>query len=201
MRVNKYLIGGSGLAGIIISAVVFLEGGYVNDPLDPGGETNHGITKQVARDHGYFGSMIDLPKDYAEAIYIETYVNKPSYDLVLQHSPAVAHKLIDAGVNTGPYRSSLWFQRALNSLNRGGIDYSPITADGIIGPATMRAYAALEKKRGAVTACELVIKLVDAQQASHYMSLSNLPQYTVGWVDHRIGNVPLSQCTEYREPR
>lgn len=201
MRVNKYLIGGSGLAGIIISAVVFLEGGYVNDPRDPGGETNHGITKRVARDHGYLGSMIDLPQEYAKAIYIETYVNKPSYNLVLQRSPAVAHKLIDAGVNTGPYRSSLWFQRALNSLNRGGLDYANIKTDGVIGPATMRAYASLEQKRGAVKACELVIKLIDAQQASHYMSLTNLPQYTVGWVDHRIGNVPLSQCTEYKEPR
>jgi len=201
MRTNKYLIGGSGLAGIIISAVVILEGGYVNDPLDPGGETNYGITEQVARNYGYLGSMIDLPRETAEAIYIENYVNKPSYNLVLEYSPAVAHKLIDAGVNTGPYRSSLWFQRALNSLNRGGLDYANIKADGVIGPATMRAYAALEQKRGAVKACELVIKLVDAQQASHYMGLNNLPQYTVGWIDNRIGNVPLSQCTEYKEPK
>lgn len=198
MRVNKPLVGG--IAGIIISAVVFLEGGYVNDPNDPGGETNFGITKEVAREYGYTGPMVDLSREFAESIYIHGYVEKPKFDLVLEKSPAVAHKLVDAGVNVGTYRASLWFQKALNALNRGQRDYADVVVDGRIGPRTMQAYEALEQKRGKVRACELVIKLIDAQQATHYMSLSNLKSYTVGWVDHRIGNVPLTQCVEYRNP-
>ena len=43
------------------------EGGYVNDPRDPGGETNHGVTKRVAVANGYTGSMKDLPLDTAKA--------------------------------------------------------------------------------------------------------------------------------------
>ncbi|MCW8621188.1 glycosyl hydrolase 108 family protein, partial [Acinetobacter baumannii] len=37
------------------------EGGYINHPSDPGGETNYGITKSVARQYGYKGSMKDIP--------------------------------------------------------------------------------------------------------------------------------------------
>lgn len=190
------LIGG-GIVSAILSSIFFMEGGYVNDPLDPGGETNHGITAGVARDSGYYGPMIELTKTQAEDIYIRDYIDKPRYTLILQESPAVAHKLIDAGVNVGPYRSSCWFQKALNSLNRGGRDYARIVEDCSVGPATLNAYRSLVQKRGSVRACELTVKLVDAQQANHYMSLTHLNQYTVGWVDHRIGNVPLDYCKEY----
>lgn len=192
--------GGLSLVGAILAAVLYLEGGYTNDPTDPGGETNHGITEQVARRHGYTGRMEDLTRERAEEIYAHNYVQKPAYHLVLEHSPAVAHKLIDAGVNTGPRRSSLWFQKALNSLSRGGLDYPMIEEDGIIGASTMAAYAGLTRKRGPIVACELVIKLVDAQQAVHYMNLPSLSQFTIGWVSHRIGNVPLSQCANYVIP-
>ena len=66
-----------------------------------------------------------------------------------------------------------------------------------MGPATITAYQRLEQKRGKVKACELTIKLLDSYQATYYTSL-NMPTFTVGWLDHRIGNVPLSWCQEYR---
>ena len=190
-------IGGGGIAAAILSAVLYMEGGYVNDPTDPGGETNHGITVKVAREKGYTGPMIELTKAEAIDIYVEDYINRPKFDLVMQSSPAVAHKLIDAGVNVGTHRSSCWFQKSLNSLNRGGRDYPKISEDCKVGKYTLDAYNSLASVRGQVTACELVIKLIDAQQANHYMSLTKLPQFTVGWVDNRIGNVPLSYCKEY----
>lgn len=195
--VGKTALAGSGVLGLILSSVFFFEGGYSNNPNDPGGETNYGITERVARSHGYQGQMINLTPEVAAEIYIKDYVDKPNYNLVLQRSPAVAHKLIDAGVNVGPKRSSCWFQKSLNSLNRGGADYPRITEDCVIGQGTMRAYDALASKRGNVKACELVIKLVDAQQAMHYIGLTNLNTFTVGWVDHRIGNIPLSWCMTY----
>jgi lysozyme family protein len=49
------------------------EGGYVNNPKDPGGETNYGITKRTARDHGYTGNMHDIPMSVVERIYRESY--------------------------------------------------------------------------------------------------------------------------------
>lgn len=188
--------GGSGAVAAILAAVFAFEGGYVNDPRDPGGETNHGITVAVARDHGYTGPMKDLPKEKATEIYLDDYITKPGYGELIALSPAVGHKVVDAGVNTGTRQSSLWFQRSMNALSRGGQDFPQINVDGKLGTGSIKAYEALRRVRGNVRACELTIKLMDAQQASHYMSLTKTPQYIPGWIDHRIGNVPLSKCQE-----
>ena len=192
---NKTKIGGS--VAIILAAIFALEGGYVNDKNDPGGETNHGVTVAVARANGYTGPMQLLPKDKATEIYYQQYIVKPGFLPMTDISPAVAEKLIDAGVNTGQSRPSRWFQLNLNALSRGGKDYPQINVDGKVGPATIKTYQSLEKVRGKVLACELMVKLMDAQQATYYLSLTNLPMYTPGWVANRIGNVPLSQCTKY----
>ena len=179
----------------VIGAVFTLESGYVNDPKDPGGATNHGITEQVARDNGYSGEMQDLTRDFAADIYARDYISKPGFDRVIAMSPAVGEKLVDAGVNAGPGRSARWFQHALNHLSRGGADFPVVTVDGQIGPRTLAMYQALERKRGRIKACELTLKLLDAQQASHYMQL-NQPTFFVGWIDHRVGNVALARCAE-----
>lgn len=198
MNTQQKIGGGIGAVVLAIIASVFaLEGGYSNDPKDPGGETNHGITVGVARSHNYQGSMKDLPKSLAQDIYYKDYIVKPGFLPMVEIQPAVAEKLIDAGVNTGTARPSRWFQITLNSLNRGGKDFPQINVDGKVGPATIQSYKSLEKVRGKVPACELTIKMLDAQQASYYMSLTNMSGYTVGWIANRIGNVPLSKCKEY----
>lgn len=199
MAITKRHVGIGGIAAAIISAVVAVEGGYVNDPHDPGGETNHGITKTVAVAHGYTAPMKNLSTELAESIYFEDYIQKPGFEPFLQLSPAVAQELVDSAVNTGPARPSLWLQKALNSLGRGGKDFPPTLVDGKVGPSTIEAYKTLQHVRGKVQACELVIKLLDSQQAVYYMSLDKLNMYTAGWVQNRIGNVPLSRCKDDRE--
>ena len=185
-----------GAAVLAIAAGVFaVEGGYSNNPADPGGETNHGVTVAVARSHGYDGPMRELPKETAQQIYIGSYVEGPGFHRVVAISPAVGEKLVDAGVNAGTGRSARWFQQALNHLSRGGADFPLVAVDGQIGAQTLAAYRALEGKRGRVKACELVIKLLDAQQGTHYMSL-NKPTFIVGWADKRLGNVPLARCAD-----
>lgn len=179
----------------IVGSVVAVEGGYVNNPADPGGETNHGVTVAVARDAGYTGPMRDLPQVTAERIYSRKYIEGPGFDRVVAMSPAVGAKITDAGVNAGQGRASRWFQQSLNHLSRNGADFPPVTVDGKIGTQSLAAYKALERKRGRGKACELVLKLMDAQQATHYTAL-NMPTFVVGWVDHRVGNVPLSRCAE-----
>lgn len=186
-------LGGAVLA--IVAGVFAVEKGYSNNPADPGGETNHGITVAVARQDGYTGPMRDLPKERAEAIYIQGYVARPGFEPIIAISPAVGQKLVDAGVNAGTSRASRWFQVALNHLSRGGQDYAQVAVDGQIGAQSIAAYRALENKRGRVKACELAVKLIDAQQGAHYMSL-NKPMFIVGWADHRLGNVPLARCAD-----
>lgn len=191
------ITGGIGtVAAAIIVAIFGVEGGYSNDPKDPGGETNHGITKTVATQNGYTGAMKDLTQEMAASIYYKDYIEKPGFVPMLTISPVVAQKLVDAGVNAGTARPSRWFQLSLNSMNRGGKDYPQINVDGKVGAGTIKAYQSLQSVRGRVKACELMIKTLDAQQAAYYMSLTNLPQYTVGWLDNRIGNVPVSRCAE-----
>lgn len=179
----------------IVAGVFAVEGGYVNNPADPGGETNHGVTVQVAREAGYTGHMRDLPKEEAEEIYTQRYVEAPGFQRVIALSPAVGKKLVDVGVNAGVGRSVRWFQITLNQLSRGGVDFQQVAVDGQLGNQTLAAYVALERKRGRVKACELVLKLLDSQQATHYMSLNN-PTFIVGWVDNRVGNVPLVRCED-----
>lgn len=195
MREGTKVALGSSLSAIlaILGSVFYMEGGYVNDPKDPGGATNHGITEAVARQHGYAGPMRFLPKEMAEEIYIEDYIIKPNFHEVTKLSEAVGHKLIDTGVNTGTYRSSVWFQKSLNAVNRNGQDYAKISEDGKIGKGTLTAYQGLQKKRGKVEACKMMLKTVDAYQTMHYLTL-NMPTFTPGWVINRSGNVPLTDC-------
>ena len=188
----------SGAVAAIIGAILIAEGGYVFHPKDPGGETNFGITKEVAVANGYYGPMKQMPKDFAWSVYYDQYLGKPGYDKLLDYSPAVVEELVDTGVNTGVGRSSRWFQMSLNSLSRGGKDYPMVAVDGKVGKQAIAAYEALIKKRGKVKACEMVIKLVDAQQANHYMSLTKMSDFTPGWVQHRIGNVDLKKCSQYQ---
>ena len=186
-------VGAAGLA--IIAGAFAVEGGFSDHPDDPGGKTNHGITEQVARDNGYQGDMRDMPQEFAQQVYTQRYIAGPGFTPVIAASPAVGEKLVDAGINAGPNRSARWFQEALNQLSRGGADYPRVTVDGQIGPQTVGAYHALERKRGRTKACELVLKLMDAQQGAHYMRL-NQSAFIVGWADHRLGNVPLARCAD-----
>ena len=179
----------------IVAGVFTVEGGYSNNPADPGGETNHGVTVRVAREAGFTGPMRDLPKEFAQQLYARDYIERPNFHQVIAMSPAVGEKLVDAGVNAGPGRSARWFQQSLNHLSRGGADFPLVAVDGQIGAQSLAAYQSLERKRGRVKACELTLKLVDAQQGAHYMGL-NKPMFIVGWADNRLGNVPLARCAD-----
>lgn len=185
------------IAGII-GSIFAVEGGYVANKYDPGGETNHGVTKVVARQHGYTGDMKDFSEKLAAPIYYQDYIVKPGYEPFLDLSPAIAEELVDSSVNIGPDKPSRWLQTALNALSNQGTAYRPVPINGKVDAQTVKAFAALQKERGKVLACQLIIKSLDAQQGQYYLaiSLSNpkLQTFTAGWMSNRIGNVPLSHC-------
>ena len=180
----------------IIAGILFVEGGYVNHPSDPGGETNYGITKKVAVDHGFVAPLKDLPKETAIDIYAKSYIEKPNYKDVLSISEPVGTKLIDIGVNTGTRRASRWYQQLLNDYSRGCRDYPCISVDGVIGAASLEAHKGLVKKRGPQLSCKLMLRGLDAYQGAHYLSLKSLSDFTVGWFSNRIGNVSEDLCDE-----
>ena len=182
----------------IVAAVVTIEGDYVDHPDDPGGATKYGVTETVARANGYRGDMRDLTYEQATKIYVRQYVEKPGFDGIVAYSQALGEELTDSGVNFGPHRPGCWLQTALNALNRQQRDYPDLRVDCAVGPATVAAYAALASKRGDLKACEMVLKLVEAQQGTEYLRLTaanvRLEQFMAGWADHRLGNVPLAHC-------
>ncbi|UNI71510.1 N-acetylmuramidase [Burkholderia phage vB_BpP_HN01] len=175
----------SAVVAAMVASIFAVEGGYVNNPKDPGGETNHGVTVSVARSAGYIGSMKDLTKEDASNIYVQKYIVDPGFIRFETVSVPIMHKLVDSGVNVGPARPSRWFQESLNSLSRGGKDFPQIQVDGKVGPGTVGAYQALQKKRGKFKACTLTLKLLNAKQTGHYDGLK-MSDFTVGWIDNRI---------------
>lgn len=197
MQIPSKTIGvgaGGTLIGAILSGVIAVEGGYVNDPDDAGGETNYGITAEVARASGYHGDMRELSVERAKNIYLYKYVYQPNFDQVLNESAALGAKLVDAGVNVGTYYPVCWFQKSLNSLNANYADNPQIATDCYVGKNTINAYKALVAKRGAIQSCELLLKMIDAYQAQYYIGL-NQGKFISGWINKRIGNVPLSECS------
>ena len=93
----------------LIDELIKREGGYVNHPADKGGPTCFGITKAVARAHGYAGAMRSLPGHEAAAIYRRLYWSRPRSDQVGKRSARIAAKLFDTGVNMGPAVATTFF--------------------------------------------------------------------------------------------
>jgi lysozyme family protein len=92
------------------------EGGYVNNPKDPGGETNYGITKNTAAAYGYTSDMKDIPMSKVEEIYLKGYWNAINADILPDE---VRHHVFDAAVNSGPVRAVKWLQEALGTKPDG----------------------------------------------------------------------------------
>ena len=63
-----------------LKLVLHHEGGYVNHPKDPGGETNLGVTKRVYQEHGGTKDMKDLLVEDVAPIYKKGYWDKMKCD-------------------------------------------------------------------------------------------------------------------------
>ena len=101
------------------------EGGYSNNPADPGGATNWGVTFKVANDNGYFGDMREYPRDDAKVVYKAKYWDAVHADDL---PDAIRYSVFDAAVNSGVHQAIQWLQQAINVGN-----------DGVIGPVTLTA--------------------------------------------------------------
>jgi lysozyme family protein len=174
----------------LIDALIEREGGYANHPSDRGGPTNYGITEAVARAHGYSGSMRNLPREEAAAIYRRLYWLRPRFDQVAKRSEKIAAELFDTGVNMGPAVAATFLQRALSALNRNRKDYADLVPDGRIGPATLAALDAFLKLREPGGEAVL-LRALDALQGERYLRLAERrpanEAFLYGWLANRIG--------------
>jgi len=142
------------------------EGGYTNNPNDPGGETNWGITVAVARANGYVGAMKDMDQTVAKAIYSARYW-LPAFDALPY---PVAFQIFDAAVNSGVGQAVRWLQRAVGAAD-----------DGKLGPITLDAVSTLPV--GAV------VLLFNAERLTFMTNLSTWPSFGKGWARRIAGNL------------
>jgi len=105
------------------------EGGYVNNPKDPGGMTNLGVTKKVWEE--FVGREVDeremraLTPDAVKPLYKKNYWDKIKGD---QLPSGVDYAAYDLAVNSGTGRAAKYLQQIAG-----------VHADGVIGPQSMEA--------------------------------------------------------------
>jgi lysozyme family protein len=147
-----------------LAAVLLHEGGYVNDPQDPGGATNRGITQAVYNDWRFDRrlEMQDvklLTPAETSAIYKLLYWNPICGD----NLPAgVDYCTFDFAVNSGVNRASRYLQRAADVLD-----------DGQIGPVTVAAV-------GKVPANTLIEEVCD-ERLAFLQRLPTFAHFGKGW--------------------
>jgi lysozyme family protein len=144
----------------IIEVVLEHEGGYVNDPKDPGGETNFGIAK---RSHPNV-DIANLTKDSAKEIYKEVYWDKNKVESL---SEDLRHIYFDMCVNQGRGRAVKILQKAANAKGAN------LKVDGGMGPKTVAAMDGVELDR------------VRAYRVKYYADLvtrkPDLERFYFGW--------------------
>ena len=105
-----------------LAFVFSVEGGFTDDPVDPGGATNLGITHdELAKWRGRavtIDDMRDLGKDEAAAIYRANYW---TISRCADLAPGVDLIVFDAAVNTGNGRSARLLQAALDGRRLTGL--------------------------------------------------------------------------------
>lgn len=124
--------------GQIAEQIVAREGGYVNDPDDPGGATKYGVTIHTMRRLGLdltgdgvvgVADVRALTRDQATGIFVRHYFERPR---IAEMPEALQPSLFDMYVNAGGNAVKI-LQRLLREM---GYD---IAADGVIGPQTIAA--------------------------------------------------------------
>ena len=95
-----------------IPTIFLHEGGYVNHPNDPGGETNFGITK---RTYPHL-DIKNLTKAQARKIYRRDFLNPGKYEKI--DNQQAATKVFDLAVNMGPRRAHRLLQKAVRATNK-----------------------------------------------------------------------------------
>ena len=146
-----------------LEIILHHEGGYVNHPKDPGGETNLGVTKRVYEDFGGEKEMKDLTKADVEPIYKKNYWDRVKGDDLPEGLDLC---IFDFAVNAGPGRAAKFIQRLVNT-----------TVDGGIGPNTLKCINDHVEHYGVST----TIDQYQSERQNYYESLSNFETFGRGW--------------------
>ena len=135
------------------------EGGYVNHPSDPGGETNLGVTKKVYQEWGGTKDMKDLTVEDVAPIYKKNYWDRCKCDDL---ESGVDWVVFDWAVNSGTGRSAKAIQKICGA-----------TQDGAIGPKTLALIGTQNT--------QYVIEEFGKIRQEFYESLKTFDTFGKGW--------------------
>lgn len=167
-----------------IGLILQHEGGYVNNPNDPGSATNFGVSLRFLADHPEVGDfdhdgdvdaedIKNMTVEDAMNIYREFWWDKFRYGTI--NDQTIATKVFDFSVNMGSKRAHMLLQQALNAAF--GLKLS---VDGILGPATFGVINAIEDDQEQ----KLLNAYCDAAWGFYQRLVANKPSLAVfkkGW--------------------
>lgn len=131
------------------------EGGYVNHPADPGGETKYGISKR-----SYPGEDIAaMTLEHAKAIYRRDFWGPAGCDTVPE---PIKFDLFDMAVNSGVRQAVKTLQHAVGTKE-----------DGLLGSATLEAAQGMSPDR--------VLMRFNASRLLFMTTLSTWSSFGRGW--------------------
>lgn len=139
------------------------EGGYVNHPNDPGGETKWGISK---RSYPHL-DIANLSREDAKAIYQRDFWEAIHADEMYD---GVAFQALDFAINSG-------IQTAIRKLQLA----AGVADDGAWGPVTRAAVAAM-------TETDMIMRFI-AFRLKFWASLSTWPTFGRGWANRAADNL------------
>lgn len=148
-----------------IERILTHEGGYVNDPNDPGGETKWGISRRsyptvdIAR----------LTRADAIAIYFRDFWKPLGGELF---EDGVGFQLLDAAVNSGISNAVRFAQRAAG-----------VADDGHLGPVSSQAIHGMSES-------DFILRFL-AERLDFMTRLSNWPHHGKGWARRIAANLRL----------
>lgn len=181
----------------IATDIVAREGGYVNDPDDPGGATNYGVTIHTMRRLGLDltndGRVNEddvrvLTKARAVSIFVEHYFREPKIDQL----PEVLHTTVfDMYVNAGANAVKI-LQRLLGDMRIS------VTVDGVIGPQTVAA-----TKRGLAGATQHFVDAYGIARRNYYYDLADRRTNSRKFARRRDGGKGgwITRAEEFIDPR
>ena len=129
----------------IAEEIVAREGGYVDDPADPGGATKFGVTIGTLRRLGLdltgdrkvtTADVKAMTRSKARDIFIRDYYYRPKINELPE---PVQASVFDMQVNAGANAVKI-LQRLLGQMDQ------PVSVDGAIGPKTIRAARLAQKQ-------------------------------------------------------
>lgn len=170
------------------------EGGYSNDPKDPGGETIFGVARKKNPSWSGWALLDNFKKDIAnfpknaladssimshvKQLYKSKYWDVHLLDTV--NSQEIGNEMFDTGINVGTGKAASFLILALDLLNRGGKDYADVPEDGKIDPADVIVLNAHKRPQN-------VLKTLNGLQFMHYYSITkNNPDFETyfnGWLN------------------